>query len=136
MPLSLHDLKVTMYADDTSLAYASNSIDDITKSMNAQLDNRLRKWLHGNKQMLNVAKIISMTIGTNRKLHQSNSGELIQVHFKISGEAIEQKISVKYIGVILDNEMKWKDHISLVSSKVSRAIGMIKYAKKVYKPIY
>ena len=27
--------------------------------------------------------------------------------------------------------MKWKDHISLVSSKVSRAIGMIKYAKKV-----
>ena len=26
--------------------------------------------------------------------------------------------------------MKWKDHISLLSSKVSRAIGMIKYAKK------
>ena len=26
MPLSLHDSKVTMYADDTSSAYASNSI--------------------------------------------------------------------------------------------------------------
>ena len=72
-----------------------------------------------------------MIIGTNRKLHQSNSGELIQAHFKISGEAIEQKTSVKYLGVILDNQMKWKDHINLVSSKVSRAIGMIKYAKKV-----
>ena len=48
MPLSLHDSKVTMYADDTSLAYASNSTDDITKSMNAELEN-LRKWLHGNK---------------------------------------------------------------------------------------
>ena len=73
-----------------------------------------------------------MIIGTNRKLHQSNSGELIQAHFKISGEAIEQKTSVKYLGVILDDQMKWKDHINLVSSKVSiRAIGMIKYAKKV-----
>ena len=123
MPLSLHVSKVTMYADDTSLAYASNSIDDITKSMNAELE-YLRKWLHGNKLTLNVAKTTSMIIGTNRKLHQSNSEELIQAYFKISGEAIEQKTSVKYIGVILDNQMKWKDHISLVSSKVSRAIGI------------
>ena len=114
MPLSLHVSKVTMYADDTSLAYASNSIDDITKSMNAELEN-LRKWLHGNKLTLNVAKTTSMIIGTNRTLHQSNSGELIQAHFKISGEAIEQKTSVKYLGVILDNQMKWKDHINLVS---------------------
>ena len=27
--------------------------------------------------------------------------------------------------------MTWKDHISLVSLKVYRAIGMIQYAKKV-----
>ena len=72
-----------------------------------------------------------MIIGTNRKLHESNSGELIQAHFKISGEAIEQKTSVKYLGVILNNQMKWKDHINLISSKVSRAIGIIKCAKKV-----
>ena len=37
IPLSLHDSKVTMYADDTSLAYASNSVDDITKAMNTEL---------------------------------------------------------------------------------------------------
>ena len=122
-----------MYAYDTSLAYASSSIEDITKSMNAELEN-LRKWLHGNKLTLNVAKATYMIIGTNRILHQSNSKELIQAHLKISGEAIEQKKSVKYLGVILDNQMKWKDHISLISSKVSRAFGMIKYAKKYYQP--
>ena len=71
-----------------------------------------------------------MIMGTNRKLHESNSGELIQAHFKISGEAIEQKTSVKCLGVILDNQMKWKDYVNLISSKVSRAIGIIKYAKK------
>ena len=102
MPLSFHDSEVTMYADDTSLVYASNSIDDITKSMNTELEN-LRKWLHGNKLPVNVTKTTSMIIGTNRKLHGCNSGELIQAHFKISGEAIEQKTSVKYLGVVLDN---------------------------------
>ena len=105
MPHSLHNSKVTMYADDTSLAYASNSIDDITKAMNTELES-LKKWLHGNKLTLNVTKTTSMIIGTNRKPHESNSGELIQAHFKTSGEAIEQKTSVKYLGVILDNQMK------------------------------
>ena len=62
MPLSLHDSKVTMYADDSSLAYASSSIDDITKSMNAELEN-LRKWVHGKKLTLNVAKATSMIKG-------------------------------------------------------------------------
>ena len=91
-----------MYANDTSLGYASNSIDDITKSMNTELK-YLRKWLHGNKLTLNVTKTISMIIGTNRKLHGCDSGELIQAHLKISGEAIDQKTSVKYLGVILSN---------------------------------
>ena len=72
-----------MYADDTSLVYASNSIDDITKSMNAELEN-LRKWLHGNKLTLNVAKTTSMIIGTNRKLHQSNRQEHFKRHIKIN----------------------------------------------------
>ena len=83
------------------------------------------------KLTLNVTRTTSMIIGTNRKLHESDSGELTQAHFKISEEAVEQKTSVKYLGVVLGNQMNWKDHISLISLKVSRAIGIIKYAKKV-----
>ena len=84
-----------MYADDTSLAHASNCIDEITDAVNTEIEN-LRKWLHGNKLTLSVTKKTSMTIGTNRKLHESNSGELIQAYFKIPAEAIEQKTSAKY----------------------------------------
>ena len=121
VPLSLHDSRVTIYADDTSLAYASNSIDDINKSMNAELEN-LRKWLHANKLTLNVAKTTSMIIGTNRKLHQSNSGELMLAHFKLSGEAIEQKTPAKYLGLILDNPMKWK---SISALSLQRYLGLL-----------
>ena len=78
-----------LYADDTSLAYASINLDDITKSMSAELKH-ITKWLHGNELTLYVAIATSMIIGINRKLHQ-NSGELIQAHFKISEEATEQK---------------------------------------------
>ena len=64
-----------MYANDTSLGYASNSIDDITKSMNIELK-YLRKWLHGNKLTLNVTKTISMIIGTKRSCIKVTAGSL------------------------------------------------------------
>ena len=67
--------------------------------MNAEMES-VRKWLHGIKLTLNVAKTASMIIGTDRKLHQSNSGEPTQAHFKILGEAIEQIKSVQYLGSI------------------------------------
>ena len=99
MSLSFHDSKVTINADDNSLAYTSNSIDDMTKSMNAEREN-IRKWLHGNKLTLYVAKTTSTIIGTNRKVHQTNSRELIQAQFKIPREAIEQQTSEKYPGAM------------------------------------
>ena len=69
MPLSLKYSKVTIYTYDTSLAYASSGIGDITESLNTELEN-LKKWLYGNKLNLNVAKTTSIIIGTNKKLHQ------------------------------------------------------------------
>ena len=48
----------------------------------------------------------------------------------ISGEPIEQKPSVKYLGVYIDNKLKWKDNIKAVVSKVIRAIAMSRYTKK------
>ena len=51
-------------------------------------------------------------------------------NFTLDGETIQHKNATKYLGVQIDNQLKWKDHISLVSSNVVRAIGYIKYARK------
>ena len=85
-----------------------------------------------NKLSLNVAKTTSMPIGTRNVLQDKNNGELLKTEFKISEELIEQKISLKYLGIQINNQLKWKEHV--VSLKVSRAIGMIKYAKKIPPP--
>ena len=47
MPCALKCSKITMYADDTSLAYSAKSVSDISNVMNYELEN-LRKWLSGN----------------------------------------------------------------------------------------
>ena len=67
MPCALKSSKITMYADDTSLAYSAKSVSDISNVMSYELES-LRKWLSGNKLSLNVAKTTSMLIGTRNTL--------------------------------------------------------------------
>ena len=55
LPFALKCSKVTMYADDTSLAHSAKDVKDIISTMNIELEN-LKVWLHGNKLSLNVAK--------------------------------------------------------------------------------
>ena len=51
----------------------------------------------------------------------------------IDGEAVAQVFKSKFLGVIIDNKLSWKDHISLVCRKVARGIGVIIKARKVLR---
>ena len=128
MPYSLTKVKVNVYADDTSLTYSDVKLDNVTQVINSELE-ELKEWLQGNKLSLNIDKTTSMIIGTKRKLTDEN-GENLLPNFTLDGETIQHKNATKYLGVQIDNQLKWKDHISQVSSKVVRAIGYIKYARK------
>ena len=55
LPFSLQNSQVTMYADDTTISYSSNNIDDLNDNLNRDL-NCLKQWLQGNKLSLNVIK--------------------------------------------------------------------------------
>ena len=46
-------------------------------------------------------------------------------------EPIEEKPSIKYLGVHIDNKLKWKDHIKAVASNVTRAVAIIRHTKNL-----
>ena len=48
---------------------------------------------------------------------------------KINNEQIDCVQSIKFLGVILDQNLTWKDHIDTVASKISRTIGIISKSK-------
>ena len=49
----------------------------------------------------------------------------------MDGEALVEVNKSKFLGVIIDNKLSWKDHISFVWRKVTRGIGVIIKARKV-----
>ena len=48
---------------------------------------------------------------------------------KINNEEIECKRSIKFLGVMIDQHLSWKDHIDIAACKISRTIGIISKSK-------
>ena len=63
-----------------------------------------------------------------RSLGQNN--DTASPDFQINKDRIAFKSNVKYLGVQLDSQLSWKEHITVALSKISRGVGMLKYSKK------
>ena len=116
-----------MYADDTSLYRSFNSVDAMNQAKNADLI-ALKDWLEGNKLSLNVAKTEAMIIGSNKKLRRIDTPDAPKPQFRIGSEDVKLVSDVKYLGVQVDQELKWTNHLTTVTKKISRGIGMLRYA--------
>ena len=133
LPSCLKNSLVSMHADDTSIYYASESVSEINQAVNADLE-ALKGWLEGNKLSLNVAKTDAMIIGSNGKLRKIDSVDSTKPQFKIGSEDIKLVKEVKYLGVQVDHQLKWTSQLALTTNKISRGIGMLRYAKQ-YLPL-
>ena len=68
LPNCLMHSQPRMYADDTSITYASNDVEEIERCVNIDLD-RIRIWLAANKLTLNTTKTDFLLIGSRQRLN-------------------------------------------------------------------
>ena len=55
--------------------------------------------------------------------HSFNKPLKYQITLKIDRIAITEKSYIKYLGIIIDSTLTWKQHIFCISNKISRALG-------------
>ena len=79
---------------------------------------KISKWLKTNKLSLNVKKTHYMVFSTRRVGR-------FRLQLMIDGENIDEVEKTKFLGIIIDNKLNWKNHISYITGKVSRGVGMI-----------
>ena len=130
LPLCLENCQVAMYADHTSISFSARSVNDLNVTLNKELDS-LRKWLQGNKLSLNVFKTQAMVIESCPNLKKNSKNLVEPSSFSIVGSEVEMVDKIKYLGIQIDKHLAWDEHTLFVRSKVSRAIGFLKYAKKL-----
>ena len=108
----------------TLLNAAAISTSELHFKVNEDLEN-IRNWLLSNKLSLNVAKTEFMFFGTVFRL--SNLGKIFPI--TIGEKEIKRVKSTKYLGVYLDENLTWDEHIDKLCSKVNRSISGLRHAR-------
>ena len=101
LPLAVDNAEIIMYADDTSIYRAFNNINSLTDELIPEF-----------------GKICEIPESTPCQI-------------SINGSYISRVKQVKYLGLIVDDKLKWEEHIEYIyiSSKIIRNIGVLKQTR-------
>ena len=99
-----------LYADDTCVVAQGHNPEDLIDTLNTELF-LLNEWLLCNKLTLNTKKPYYMVI------HRARI-KLTNIDIDINGSKLQRVKCVKYLGLMVDQKLKWIDHIAHVKHKV------------------
>lgn len=116
-----------LFADDTALLYMAPSINELQTSINTSLPD-IATWLTSNRLTLNIQK------STYQLFAISNS--IPDIHIHINDIPLSRSKSTKYLGVTIDEDLKWRCHIKHVENTKSRNIGLIRRAQHILDTRY
>ena len=118
--------KPRLFADDTNLTAAGESINDVEAAMNSDLEN-LRKWLIANKLSLNVTKTEFILI-RSKPMIKSISNR--QPNIIIENKPIKQVYDCKTLGVTVDQHLSWKNNTETICKKITSGISALRQIKE------
>ena len=120
----LNDCKLKLYADDTVI-YQSD-IDHSMASVGLQINlDCFYRWCIENKLTINIKKTKLMVFGTRSRVKKSKS-----VKISINNECLQLVPSFKYLGILLDSTLSYKQLIASVISTVLHKVTLLSKVKK------
>ena len=105
-----------LYADDTNIFIEGTEYHKVISSLNTELL-KVSDYLNSNNLTINLKK--THYIVFHRSRIKINSINLV-----ILNKTIEITRSTKFLGVIIDNKLKWTDHITYIKRKSQRQLEL------------
>ena len=106
-----------LFADDMNLFCIGNDLDLMVERINVEMAN-VYAWVKANKLSLNVDKTNFMLFTPKRWPRSMND-------ILIDKCKINEAEETKFLGVIIDNTLKWSNHLKYISGKIAKRIGVI-----------
>jgi hypothetical protein len=114
LPTHMKETRVIMFADDTSALVEAKSVDSL-KDKGAKVLNDLNDWFTSNKLLLNVNKT-SLLLFKN-----SYQRKVPGFHLNTDEEVINTSCSVKFLGLMLDENLRWDAQEDYLGKKLRAA---------------
>ena len=90
----------------------------------------LQNWLYVNKLSQKVVKTQFLIIGSRPNIQKIEKQTQAKPSFEIGDQKINMIADTNYLGVQIDDKLRWYRHFEQVKAKVLRALSVIKHAKK------
>ena len=113
---------LVLFADDSNLFISDKNPNHVQQMINDELKD-IVIWLRVNKLSLNIYKTHYMLF-SNKNIAQPN------ITIEIDNQPITCVTKTKCLGVIIDNKLSWKEHISHVCGNAAKGVGIISKVRK------
>ena len=114
-----------MLADDTNLFYTHSNIQKLFSTVIEELAT-INQWFTSNELSLNAKK--TKYSGVHKPSKKDNI-PLMLPKLAISNRVIERQEYIKFLGVLLDENLNWKEHIKYTENKIAKNLGLLYKAR-------
>ena len=118
----------SVFADDTQI-YLSVPFSRLTEGL-AQIaydENVISEYAAANGLSLNLSESKILILGSNTYVNRIKLSDLPSV--SVSGVSLPYVTEERSLGVVLQNDLSWRKHVSLISRKVHGTLHALKFHK-------
>ena len=125
LPIYVNNGRCSMFADDTVVYCSESNVTNLNVSVNSILQ-RVNDWYKSNRLVLNRTKSSAMVINPT-----SSKNNVIMFNPILDGKPIDQVDSTQYLGVFIDDRLKFDIHVSKLSKKLSGKLAWLSRLRKI-----
>ena len=121
---SSNQLNFFLFAVNTNLLYADKNLRSLEETVYKELIN-VCNWLMANKLSLNTKKSNFVIFRPYQKRMNFDVTIKLFDDKKFFNSSTKEGLYVKYLGVLMDSNLTWRQHILILFSKISKSLGII-----------
>lgn len=110
---------IKMFADDTLIYVTGESSTELERKLNIAF-NGVEEWMNDNKLKMNAVKTKYMIVRSIRKELRGDTTVKC-----LDGNEIERVEVMKYLGVIIDDRLRFSDHCNYMLKKIGKKISFL-----------
>ena len=99
-----------------TLIPSSKNFSDVNRIINMEFI-KIKNWTYANRLSLNLDKTIVMSFTLNKNVPNP------EIFFEGNSFAVTNQ--TKFLGIIIDDQLKFSNHLQIVSLKLSKNVGII-----------
>ena len=121
--LHLQHSEGVQFTDDTTLLFRHQNLNYLQFCIESELS-AIQEWFNANKLTLNVEK-------SSYLLYHTRNQPIPNFKIALNGVEIPRTSCAKFLGVWLDDKLKWNTHVNKLISKLKCGIGMMGRSKNL-----